>query len=244
MATEPPAPQGPPAPLIERAGAFAVHGLTALGAVFALLAMLAAFESVWIDVFFWLAVAIAVDAIDGPLARRFKVAETLPRWSGATLDFIVDYLTWVFVPVVALISANILPERFALLAGGLILITSAIYFADSRMKTKDAYFLGFPAAWNLVAYHLFLVRPDPYLALALVIILCALTFAPVRFVHPLRVERHRPLNIALLALWAVLGVVSLLYDLSPPSGITYGLVAIALYFLIAGALSPARFGRN
>jgi phosphatidylcholine synthase len=244
MTVEPPAPQGPPAPLIERTGALAVHGLTALGAVFALLAMLAAFESVWIDVFFWLAVAVAVDAIDGPLARRFKVAETLPRWSGATLDFIIDYLTWVFVPVVALVSGNILPELFALPASALILITSAIYFADTRMKTKDAYFLGFPAAWNLVAYYLFLVRPDPYLALALVVILCAATFAPVRFVHPLRVERHRQLNFALLALWGLLGAVSLVYDLSPPSGVTYSLVAVAFYFLIAGALSHPRFERN
>jgi phosphatidylcholine synthase len=244
MATEPAPPQDPPAPLIERAGAFAVHGLTALGAVFALLALFAVIESVWIDVFFWLAVAVVVDAIDGPLARRFKAAETLPQWSGATLDFIVDYLTWVFVPVVAIVYGNILPERFALLASGLILITSAIYFADTRMKTKDAYFRGFPAAWNLVAYYLFLVRPDPNLALALVIILCALTFAPVRFVHPLRVEYHRPLNLALLALWGVLGIVSLVTDLSPPPGVTYGLIAIALYFLIAGALRRPRFERN
>jgi phosphatidylcholine synthase len=244
MAAEPPPPQHPPAPLIERAEAFAIHGLTALGAVFALLALLAAIESVWIDVFSWLAMAVLVDAVDGPLARRFKVAETLPRWSGASLDFIVDYLTWVFVPVAALVLGNILPERFALLASGLILITSAIYFADTRMKTKDAYFLGFPAAWNLVAYYLFLVRPDPNLALALVIVLCALTFVPVRFVHPLRVEHHRPLNLALLALWGVLGVVSLVYDLAPPATVTYGLVAIALYFLIAGLVRHPRFARN
>jgi len=244
MATEPPPPQHPPAPLIERAGAFAVHGLTALGAVFALLALLAAIESVWIDVFFWLGLAVVIDAVDGPLARRFKVAETLPRWSGETLDFIVDYLTWVFVPVVAIVYGSILPERFALPASALILITSAIYFADTRMKTKDGYFLGFPAAWNLAAYYLFLVRPDPYLALALVVILCALTFAPVRFVHPLRVEHHRPLNIALLALWGVLGIVSLVYDLSPPPGVIYSLIAIALYFLIAGALRRPRFERN
>jgi phosphatidylcholine synthase len=244
MATEPAPPQDPPAPLNERAGAFAVHGLTALGAVFALLALFAVIESVWIDVFFWLAVAVVVDAIDGPLARRFKVAETLPQWSGATLDFIVDYLTWVFVPVAAIVYGNILPERFALLASGLILITSAIYFADTRMKTKDAYFRGFPSAWNLVAYYLFLVRPDPYLALALVVILSALTFAPVRFVHPLRVEHHRPLNLALLALWSVLGIVSLVTDLSPPPGVTYSLIAIALYFLIAGALRRPRFERN
>ncbi|HEY8267811.1 MAG TPA: phosphatidylcholine synthase [Xanthobacteraceae bacterium] len=244
MVADPTPQQVSPAPLIERAGAFAVHGLTALGAVFGLLALLAAIESVWIDVFFWLAVAVVVDAVDGPLARRFKVAETLPRWSGATLDFIVDYLTWVFVPVVALVYGNILPERFAFLASGLILITSAIYFADTRMKTDDAYFRGFPAAWNLVAYYLFLVRPDPYLALALVVILCALTFAPVRFVHPLRVEHHRLLNIVLLALWGVLGVVSLVTDLAPPPAVTYGLVAIALYFLIAGALRHPRFERN
>ena len=243
MAAEPAEPHDPPAATLAlRARAFSVHIFTTLGAVLALLALNAAIEGIWTDMFFWLALAALVDAVDGPLARRFAVAETLPRWSGEVLDLVVDYVNYVFVPAVALAQGGIFPGYFALPAAALILVTGAIYFADRRMKTEDSYFRGFPATWNLVAYYLFLVRPDPMLALALVLILCVLTFVPLAFVHPLRVQRHRTLNLALLAAWVVLGLVSLAYDLSPPAPLTYALVALALYFLSAGLLRRPRNG--
>src|SRR5262245_65946281 len=65
-----------------RLRAFSVHILTACGAALALLAMLAAVRGAWVVMFCWLAVALVVDAIDGALARRFKVTELAPRWSG------------------------------------------------------------------------------------------------------------------------------------------------------------------
>jgi phosphatidylcholine synthase len=104
------------------------------------------------------------------------------------------------------------------------------------MKTDDAYFRGFPAVWNLVAFYLFLLRPDSLLALALVLMLCVLTFVPIAFVHPLRVRQHRALNVTLLAAWAALGAVAIAYDLTPPLPVTYALAALALYFLAAGLL--------
>ena len=232
------------ATLVLRARAFGVHVLTALGAAMALLALLAAFEAIWIDMFFWLALAALVDGVDGWLARRYAVAETLPRWSGEVLDLVADFLTYVFVPVVALVVGGILPERFSVPVAALILVISMIYFADRNMKTADGYFRGFPAAWNLVAFYLFLLRPEPYLALAIVLVLCVLTFVPVLFVHPLRVERNRPLSAVLLALWVVLGVTALVNDLSPPASVTYSLVAVLIYFLAVGVFHQirARFG--
>jgi phosphatidylcholine synthase len=241
MAVEPAEPHDQPAATLAlRMRAFSVHVFTALGAVLGLLALSAAIEGIWTDVFFWLALAALVDAADGPFARRFAVAHTLPRWSGDVLDLVVDYVNYVFVPAVALALGGILPTHLALPAAALVLVTGAIYFADRRMKTEDAYFLGFPAAWNLVAYYLFLLRPDPILALAIVLVLCALTFVPLAFVHPLRVQRHRTLNFILLAIWIALGAVSLAYELSPPAPVTYALVALALYFLSAGLLRQPR----
>ena len=81
-----------PAPFA-RIAAFAVHLLTATGAVLALAALLAAIEARWTEMFIWLAAALAIDGVDGALARSLKVAETLPRWSGETLDLVVDYQT-------------------------------------------------------------------------------------------------------------------------------------------------------
>jgi phosphatidylcholine synthase len=237
MAAEPAEPHDPPAPTLAlRARAFSVHLLTTLGAALGLLALNAAIETIWTDMFFWLALAALLDAVDGPLARRFAVADALPRWSGEVLDLVVDYVTYVFVPGVALAQAGILPAPYALPTAALVLITGAIYFADRRMKTEDAYFRGFPATWNLVAFYLFLLRPDPMLALAIVIVLCVLTFVPLPFLHPLRVRERRTLNLTLLALWVAFGAVALGYDLAPPAPVTYALVALALYFLTAGLL--------
>jgi phosphatidylcholine synthase len=84
-----------------RTPTFAVHVLTASGAALALFALMEAVREHWAAMFLWLGLALFVDAIDGPIARRFGVAETLPNWSGDTLDLVVDFLTYVFVPAYA-----------------------------------------------------------------------------------------------------------------------------------------------
>ena len=65
-----------------RVRAFAVHVFTACGAALALLALIFATGGHWAAMFFCLGLALIVDGVDGPLARDFKVAEVLPRWSG------------------------------------------------------------------------------------------------------------------------------------------------------------------
>ena len=124
--------------------AFAVHGLTASGAAFALVALILATGGQWSAMFVCLGLALIVDAVDGPLARAFKVAEVLPRWSGDTLDNVVDFVTYVFVPAYAIAGSGLMPPALALPAGIVIVITGAIYFADRQMKTADNYFRGFP----------------------------------------------------------------------------------------------------
>ena len=88
-----------------RFAAFAVHCFTASGAFLAFLAMLAAMRGAWAEMFAWLGVALIVDGIDGPIARKLDVKENASRWDGALLDLIVDYLTYVFIPAVALVTS-------------------------------------------------------------------------------------------------------------------------------------------
>ena len=216
--------------------AFAVHVFTACGAALALLAMILATGGHWAGMFFCLGMALVVDGVDGPLAREFKVAEVLPRWSGETLDLIVDFTTYVFVPAYAIAASGLLPNALAVPAGVLIVITGALYFADRQMKTEDNYFRGFPAVWNLAAFYLYLLEPPPWLAAAMVVVLAALSFAPIKFLHPLRVKHLRPLNIALLAVWTVLAALAVFYDLHPGPYVTWPLSAIAVYFFAAGLL--------
>ena len=236
MASQP----GLPRPALDRVLVLLVHILTASGAAFALLAMVAAIARNWPQMFAWLGVALFVDAIDGTLARKLKAAETLPHYSGAILDLVVDYLCYVLVPALAITTGGLLPPSMELAAGAGILVSSAIYFADTRMKTATWYFRGFPATWNLIAFYLFLLRPAPWIALAVVALFVALTFLPVLFIHPTRVQRLRPLNIALTAIWSALAIYTLWCDFAPPVPATAALCIIAVYFCFAGLLRPRR----
>jgi phosphatidylcholine synthase len=220
----------------ERIRAFTVHIFTATGAALALLAMILATGGQWAAMFLCLGLALVVDGADGPLARAFDVQKILPRWSGDTLDLVVDFTTYVFVPAYAISASGLLPQWLAIPAGIIVVISGALYFADREMKTKDNYFRGFPAVWNLAAFYLYLLEPPEWVAAIAVVVLAALSFAPIRFLHPLRVQRWKSVNLALLALWALLAFVAVVENLSPGIYITLPLSIIAVYFFTVGLL--------
>src|SRR5262245_13813077 len=147
---------------------------TAAGAALGFAAMLAAIEQRWTLMFWCLGAALFVDGIDGTFARKLRVAEVLPRWSGDVLDLVVDYVTYVFVPAYAIAASGLLPPPLAIAAGMVIVVTGALYFADRDMKTPDNYFRGFPTLWNGVAFYLFLLKPSPWLAAVAIGVLAVL----------------------------------------------------------------------
>jgi len=216
--------------------AFSVHVFTASGAALALLALVAAVNHDWPLMFGMLGLALIVDGVDGTLARHVRVAERLPRWSGETLDLVVDFVTYVFVPAYAIAAGSLLPPRLAIPGAVVIVVTGALYFADRRMKMADNYFRGFPALWNLAAFYLFLLRPESWIAALAVALLAVATFLPFPFVHPFRVVRLRFVTLSLVAVWAALAVLALSRGMMPPFWITAGLCAIGLTFLAAGLL--------
>jgi phosphatidylcholine synthase len=216
--------------------AFAIHGLTACGAALALMALIFATGGHWEAMFLCLGFALIVDGIDGPLAREFHVAEVLPRWSGDTLDLVVDFVTYVFVPAYAIAASGLLPEELAIASGIIVVICGALYFADRAMKTDDNYFRGFPALWNFAAFYLYVLNPSPWPSFALIVVLAILSFTPIKFVHPLRAKHLRPLNIILLVAWALLAFDAIVTQLTPGPYVTWPLIIIALYFFAAGLL--------
>src|SRR5260221_7225885 len=195
-----------------RLAAFAVHILTAMGAGLALIAMLEAVREHWAGMFGWLGVALIIDAVDGPLARKLDVERLQPNWSGEVLDLVVDFVTYVFVPAYAITASGLLLPLAAPLLGIGIVTSSALYFADRRMKAADNHFRGFPALWNVAAFYLFLLHPSPVLSTVAVVVLIALTFAPFHVLHPIRVVRLRWLTLWLLAAWALLAIYTLAFD--------------------------------
>jgi phosphatidylcholine synthase len=222
---------------IERTGAFAVHVLTASGAALGLVALLLAIAGEWAAMFFCLGLAVIVDGLDGPLARYFRVAKVLPRWSGDTLDLVVDFTTYVFVPAYAIAASGYLPAALAIPAGVVVVITGALYFADGNMKTSDNYFLGFPAVWNVIAFYLFVLEPESWLGALLIAVFAVLTFVPIRFVHPLRVRNLRGLTLAMLGAWSALALLAVIHNLEPDLWVRVGLSAIALYFIGFGLVA-------
>ncbi len=214
-----------------RAAAFSVHIFTALGAGVALIAMLEAVREHWAAMFAWLGVALVIDAVDGPIARRLDVARLQPNWSGDVLDLVVDFVTYVFVPAYAITASGLLLPLAAPLLGAGIAVSGALYFADRRMKSADNHFRGFPGLWNVAAFYLFLLHLPPALSSLGVAVLIGLTFAPFHVVHPIRVVRLRWLTLSLVAIWALLVIFTLANDFDVGAPVTIGLCAIAAYIV-------------
>ncbi len=226
----------PPQSKSSRTAAFAVHIFTALGAACALLALIAAVRADWPAMFVWLGIALVIDGVDGTFARRLRVAEVLPRWSGDVLDLVVDILNYVFVPAYALAASGLLPQSLATALGALVVVTGSLYFADRLMKTSDYYFRGFPALWNVAAFYLFLLKPAPWLSAVIVTALAVLTFVPFHVIHPMRIAHMRALTLAALAAWGLLAVLAVAENLEPGYWIDAALCVLAIYFVGIGFL--------
>ena len=225
--------------------ALGVHLLTASGAIFALLAMLAAVDGQWSLMFIWLVVAFFVDGIDGPLARRYDVKKNMPIYDGVLLDLIIDYLTYVFVPAIALFKhPDLLPGWAGWGAIMVIVFASALYFADTRMKTKDNSFSGFPGCWNMFVLVMFAIKPDYYVILGLVAILAVTMFVPVKFIHPTRTKRWRAVSLPMAMAWTGFAAWAAWVDFDPQSWAHYGLLLTSAYLMFAGAAQQVIYGKD
>jgi len=216
--------------------ALLVHLLTASGAVFAMLAMLAAVEEKWSMMFLWLVVAFFVDGIDGPLARKYHVKKNAPLFDGVLLDLIIDYLTYVFVPAYALFKSGLLPGWTGWIVIIVITFASALYFAIATMKTEDNSFLGFPGCFNMAVLVFFAIAPNFWIILAITLILAVAMFLPIKFVHPTRTKRWRALTLPMALAWTFFAAWAAWVDFHPQSWAHWGLVATSLYLVLAGAL--------
>ncbi len=208
-----------------------VHLFTASGAALGLIALFLATEGRFAAMFAWLGAALLVDAVDGALARRFKVTETAPFIDGVALDLVVDFLNYVVTPLVALWRSGLIEPALAGPVCALVCACSALYFADRRMKTSDYWFRGFPALWNVVVFYVLVMRPPANVCLAGILAATALMFAPVVFVHPLRVKRLRLVTIVVTSIWAVAAIAAVSQELAASFGVKAALVATGCYFV-------------
>ena len=219
--------------------ALSVHLFTATGAVFAMLAMLAAVDEKWSLMFLWLVVAFVVDGFDGPMARHYHVKKYAPEFDGVLLDLIIDYLTYVFIPAFALFKSGLMDGWTGWFAIIVITFASAMYFADTRMKTKDNSFSGFPGCWNMVVLVIFALEPSFWVSLFLVTLIAISMFLPLKFVHPVRTVRWRKVTLPMALAWTFFAGWAAWVDFHPESWAHWGLVVTSIYLLFAGIAQQA-----
>jgi phosphatidylcholine synthase len=190
--------------------AWCVHAYTATGLVMAAgmaVLIIRGGPSAFRGVFLLMIFATLVDATDGSLARAVRVKEVLPHFDGRQLDYLVDFLTYVALPILLLWRGELLPAGqsawlFAPLLAG------AYWFCQVEAKTADGYFRGFPAYWNIVAFYLYAINyhvaPLPgWLTIGVLLLFSVLTCVPSRYLYPVHGGKLNLLSNVLAACWFV-----------------------------------------
>ncbi len=210
--------------------AWVVHAYTATGAVWAFLAAQSVVDKNWRLAFLWLFVAVLVDSTDGWFARRARVQERLPQFSGSKLDDIVDYLTYVFVPALIVWRADLVPVGWSLTVAAAMLLSSAYGFVSADAKTPDQ-FTGFPSYWNIVVFYLFVFELAPLYNATVLLVLAALVFVRIGYVYPSRTMAWRTVTVTLCAMWGVMLLVLILRLPNPPRSLALVSLLFPIYYV-------------
>ena len=223
-----------------RVVAWSVHAYTALGAVAAFVATLAVFDGDYRAAFLLLLAATVIDASDGVLARLARVKERTPDFDGARLDDIVDYLTFVFVPVLLLYRAGDLPLDWGGIVVAAVLLSSAWGFCKTDAKTDDSFFTGFPSYWNIVALYLHASGLAPVWNGVILLVLSALVFVRNGYVYPTRTPVLRGLTVALGSAWGLMMLATILLLPDVPARLLIVSLAFPVYYTVLSFVLDAR----
>jgi phosphatidylcholine synthase len=224
--------------------AWAVHFYTAAGAAAGIITLDLIARGDFHGALIVMAIALFIDSTDGPLARTLNVRARLPFFDGSMLDNVVDYLTYVAVPVFFMLRCGIVADNATgLTVASFIMVASAYAFCRTDAKTADNYFRGFPSYWNVAAFYLFCLRWPHLVNTALLSILAITEFLPIKFIYPNRTEPLRKITLTLAFIWAT--VTALMLPAAPsynPALFYISLAFIIYYFAMSFALyfHPAR----
>ena len=219
-----------PYPIARKALAWCVHGLTASGAVWGMLAILAIFQNAWHEALVWMAVAVVVDGVDGTFARRINGKAVLPDFDGALLDQVIDFLNSVVVPALFLYRSEMLPERLALSCAVTMVLASSYQFCHVQAKTPDNYFRGFPSYWNITVFYLLVLELSAWWNLAIVAILTLLIFIPIKYIYPTRTHRFHRLTMPLTLIWGAAVIVVVARPDAAPTWLIWGSLFYVVYY--------------
>jgi phosphatidylcholine synthase len=220
--------------------AWLVHLYTASGALAAFFGTLAVFAGDYRQALLWMVAATVVDATDGLLARKVRVKERLPAFDGARLDDVIDYLTFVFLPVLFLYQSGALPDGWGGIIASVVLLSSACGFAWEDAKTNDHFFTGFPSYWNIVALYLHIAALAPVWNAMILVVLSALVFWRIGYVYPSRTPTLRGLTIGLAVCWTIVVVSMILALPRVPTVLFAASFVFPVYYTVLSFVLHAR----
>jgi phosphatidylcholine synthase len=227
---------------IRKVLAYGVHLFTATGAVWGFLTLLAIWEQNIKLAIIYIIIAMFVDGFDGMLARWVDVKTYAKGIDGALLDNIIDYLTYVVVASLLLIKVpNLLPAGFEMAGALSILLTSGYWFVQVDAKTEDHFFKGFPCYWNFLVLYMMMLKLNPWINLAVLVICNILIFVPVKYVYPSRTVRLRRLTLVLTYIYGAVGIWAILqYPNVPVWAIWASFIYIAYYTVLSLLPQPGK----
>ena len=194
-----------------------IHLLTCSGLVAGFLSLINVFENNQAGAFLWLGMALIIDAIDGSLARKFEVANNVKNIDGKMLDSVIDFFNYIIIPSVMIYWFKFVPSPFEIIIPSIILIVSAISYSNNNLMTSDNFYKGFPCIWNILLFYLYLFDLSQIYNLFLISACILLKFIPMKFIHPLRVNKYRRYSAVFMVLWFISSfkiLLSSFYDLN------------------------------
>lgn len=169
--------------------AWAVHAFTASAAFIGLLSLVKIYHHDYIQALWLMGITVVIDALDGTFARLCHVKTILPKFDGALLDNIVDYLNYVVTPsFFLLIKPEMLPPSCAIWIIVAITIASAYQFCQAEAKTPDHFFKGFPSYWNITVFYMFIFDTSMTFNAWILALFCLLVFVPIKYIYPSRID--------------------------------------------------------
>lgn len=213
----------------KKIAAWTVHAYTSAGGIIGLFALFEASQDRLHSAFLLLLATVFIDATDGTLARTAQVKQVLPNFSGAEIDNVIDFFTYVWVPVFIMWKANLLPHP-ALCA---VPVFAALYaYGQVNMKSADGYFIGFPSYWNIVALYLFWLQPNSVIASLMVLVPGVLSFIPTKYLYPSRGGFLWRTTYIFTAIWGIVLIYMLLLT-EPPRWLLLASLSYPAYYMIA-----------
>lgn len=197
-----------PISITRRMTGWLVHAFTASGACVGLLSLYAIYQRDLTFALWLMGAAILIDAVDGMFARAIQVKVAVPEIDGALLDNIIDFFNYTLVPCFFLLVTSLLPDYWRVLCVMIITFSSAYQFTQVDAKTSDHFFKGFPSYWNIAVFYLFFWQMSPVINLLVLFTLAVLSFVPIKYVYPSRLDyltNSRILRVAMVALTAIWG---------------------------------------